>query len=91
MAAMIFAASARRSPTGGAPFLWTNRNKKSIALDLSQPEARRSRGRHGRSDVLLENFSTGVMAKFGLDYETVAAANPRLIYARCRLTGEQAR
>jgi formyl-CoA transferase len=66
----------------GAPYLWANRNKKSIALDLTQPEARRiARELIDRSDVVLENFSTGVMAKFGLDYDTVAAANPRLIYA----------
>jgi crotonobetainyl-CoA:carnitine CoA-transferase CaiB-like acyl-CoA transferase len=66
----------------GGPYLWTNRNKKSIALDLKQPAARCvARGIIDRSDVVLENFSTGVMAKFGLDYATVAAANPRLIYA----------
>jgi crotonobetainyl-CoA:carnitine CoA-transferase CaiB-like acyl-CoA transferase len=66
----------------GAPYLWTNRNKKSIALDLKQPEARlAAREIIDRSDVVLENFSTGVMAKFGLDYATVAAANPMLIYA----------
>jgi formyl-CoA transferase len=67
---------------GGAPYLWANRNKKSIALDLTQPEARRiARDIVDRSDIVLENFSTGVMAKFGLDYATVAADNPRLIYA----------
>ena len=66
----------------GAPYLWANRGKKSIALDLTQPEARRiARAIIDRSDVVLENFSTGVMAKFGLDYATVAAANPMLIYA----------
>ncbi len=66
----------------GAPYLWANRNKKSIALDLTQPEAQRvARDLIDRSDVVLENFSTGVMAKFGLDYPTVAAANPRLVYA----------
>ena len=66
----------------GAPFLWCNRNKKSIALDLKQPDARRiARGIIDASDVVLENFSTGVMAKFGLDYPTVSAGNPRLIYA----------
>jgi formyl-CoA transferase len=67
---------------GGAPYFWANRNKKSIALDLTQPEARRiARDIVDRSDIVLENFSTGVMAKFGLDYATVAADNPRLIYA----------
>ena len=67
---------------GGAPHIWANRNKKSIALDLRQPEARRiARDIIDRSDIVLENFSTGVMAKYGLDHATVAAANPRLIYA----------
>ena len=66
----------------GAPYLWANRNKKSIALDLKQPKPRLiAREIIDRSDVVLENFSTGVMAKFGLDYATVAAANPKLIYA----------
>ena len=70
------------TPREGAPYLWANRNKKSLALDLNQPEARRiARGIIDRSDVVLENFSTGVMSRFGLDYETVAADNPRLIYA----------
>ena len=67
--------------TEGAPYLWTNRNKKSVALDLKQPEARKiARDIVDKSDIVLENFSTGVMAKFGLDYGTVSAANPRLIY-----------
>jgi crotonobetainyl-CoA:carnitine CoA-transferase CaiB-like acyl-CoA transferase len=66
----------------GAAYLWANRNKKSIALDLKQPDARRiAREIVDRSDVVLENFSTGVMARFGLDYATVAENNPRLIYA----------
>ena len=39
--------------------------------------------------MVLENFSTGVMAKFGLDYETVGAANPRLIYASVSAYGRE--
>jgi crotonobetainyl-CoA:carnitine CoA-transferase CaiB-like acyl-CoA transferase len=74
----------------GAPYLWANRNKKSIALDLKQPEAQSiARALINRSDVVLENFSTGVMAKFGLDYETVGAANPRLIYASVSAYGRE--
>ena len=66
----------------GAPFLWANRNKRSIALDLKQPVAQQvARDIVARSDVLLENFSTGVMDRFGLGYPTLSAANPRLIYA----------
>jgi crotonobetainyl-CoA:carnitine CoA-transferase CaiB-like acyl-CoA transferase len=69
------------SPTEGAPFVWGNRNKRSVALDLKDPEGGRiARDIVSRSDVLVENFSTGVMDKFGLDYEAMAALNPRLIY-----------
>jgi crotonobetainyl-CoA:carnitine CoA-transferase CaiB-like acyl-CoA transferase len=63
-------------------FLAINRNKRSVALDLSSPEdlaAARELAR--RADVLVENFKPGGLAKFGLDYQTVAAANPALIYA----------
>jgi len=63
------------------PFLWTNRNKRSIAIDLKQ-EAGIAVARDivAKSDVVLENFSTGIMARFGLDYATVSVGNPRLIY-----------
>jgi crotonobetainyl-CoA:carnitine CoA-transferase CaiB-like acyl-CoA transferase len=65
----------------GAPFLWANRNKKSIALDLRLPDARRVAAEiAAKSDVVLENFSTGVMARFGLDYETLSKSHPRLVY-----------
>jgi crotonobetainyl-CoA:carnitine CoA-transferase CaiB-like acyl-CoA transferase len=69
------------SPTEGAPFVWGNRNKRSIALDLKDADGRRIACEIvSKSDVLVENFSTGVMAKFGLDYEAMSALNPRLIY-----------
>jgi crotonobetainyl-CoA:carnitine CoA-transferase CaiB-like acyl-CoA transferase len=72
----------------GAPYIWCNRNKKSIALNLKQPEALEvARQIVARSDILIENFSTGVMARFGLDYETVSATNPRLIYASASAYG----
>ncbi|MGH3301799.1 MAG: CaiB/BaiF CoA transferase family protein [Streptosporangiaceae bacterium] len=63
-------------------FLAINRNKRSVALDLSSPEdlaAARELAR--RADVLVENFKPGGLAKFGLDYRSVAAGNPALIYA----------
>jgi crotonobetainyl-CoA:carnitine CoA-transferase CaiB-like acyl-CoA transferase len=64
-----------------APFLAMNRNKRSIAIDLKQA-AGVAVGRDiiAKSDILLENFSGGVMEKFGLGYEAMAAANPRLVY-----------
>ncbi len=63
------------------PFLWSNRNKRSVALDLTNPAGREvAHDLIGTADVLVENFSTGVMERFGLDYEALAPANPRLIY-----------
>ena len=67
-------------------FQAVNRNKRSLALDLGDPddlaEARRLAA---ASDVVVENFRPGVMAKLGLDYETLAGENPGLVY--CSITG----
>ena len=65
----------------GAPFLWSNRNKKSVALDLKSAEGiALARDLIVKADVLLENFSSGVMKRLGLDYETCRELNPRLVY-----------
>ena len=65
----------------GGPYLWTNRNKRSLALDMKTPEGLEvAKALIADADVLVENFSTGVMERFGLDYETCAKLNPRLIY-----------
>ncbi len=65
----------------GAPFLWSNRNKKSVALDLkSQEGIALVREMIGKADVLVENFSSGVMRRLGLDHEVCRALNPRLVY-----------
>ncbi len=65
----------------GAPFIWSNRNKKSVALDLkSSVGIDLVRDLISKSDVLVENFSSGVMKRLGLDYETCRAINPRLVY-----------
>jgi hypothetical protein len=65
----------------GAPFVWSNRNKKSIALDLKSPQGLAlARDLVCRADVLVENFSSGVMRRLGLDHETCLALNPRLVY-----------
>jgi len=59
-----------------------NRGKLGLVLDLQQPEAREVFIRLARSaDILIENFRPGVMARLGLDYETLSRQNPRLIYA----------
>jgi len=64
-----------------AAFVSLNRNKRSVALDLARPEARAiARELIDRADVVVENFSAGVMERFGLDYASVAPSNPRLVY-----------
>jgi crotonobetainyl-CoA:carnitine CoA-transferase CaiB-like acyl-CoA transferase len=63
-------------------FLSINRNKESVALDFKRPEGRRVLDALiARADVVVENFRPGVLARLGLDYSTLAAAHPRLIYA----------
>jgi crotonobetainyl-CoA:carnitine CoA-transferase CaiB-like acyl-CoA transferase len=71
---------------GAAYFHGTNRGKRSIELDFEGQAGRRIvRKLAARSDVLIENFKVGGLAKFGLDYESLAPENPRLIY--CSVTG----
>lgn len=63
-----------------------NRSKKSIALDLRDPaDLAIARSLASRADVVIENFRTGTMGKYGLDHESVAALNPRVVY--CSITG----
>ncbi|WP_322516817.1 CoA transferase [Rhodopseudomonas palustris] len=65
----------------GAPFLWTNRNKRSVALDLKLPDGVAvARELIATADVVVENFSSGVMQRFGLDYEACRALRPEIIY-----------
>jgi len=69
-----------------AYFLSANRGKKSIALDIASPEGRQVvRELAAKSDVLLENYKVGGLAKYGLDYESLRAVNPGLVY--CSITG----
>ena len=72
----------RRLLGAGAGFFpLFNRNKKSIALDLRQPEGRAiARKLAGTADVVSENFKPGTMKKLGLDYASLAALHPRLVY-----------
>ncbi len=73
-----------------AAYLSLNRNKRGIALDLNIPAAREiARELIGKADVVVENFSGGVMKKFGLDYASVASANPRLIYCSISAYGRK--
>ena len=65
-----------------AYFLSANRGKKSAAIDFAQPEgAALVRKLAGQSDVVVENFKVGGLKKFGLDADTLRAANPRLVIA----------
>ncbi len=69
-----------------AYYLCANRNKQSLAIDLSQPEgAALVRRLAARCDIVIENFRVGGLAKYGLDYAALSAANPSLIY--CSITG----
>jgi crotonobetainyl-CoA:carnitine CoA-transferase CaiB-like acyl-CoA transferase len=71
---------------GAAYYHATNRGKRSIELDFETEEGRRIvRKLAARSDILIENFKVGGLAKFGLDYKSLAEVNPRLIY--CSVTG----
>ncbi|MET0308517.1 MAG: CaiB/BaiF CoA-transferase family protein [Sphingomonas sp.] len=74
--------------TGGesAYYLCANRNKRSIALDLSRPEGQAIvRALAAEADVLVENYKLGGLDKFGLDYASIAAINPRIVY--CSISG----
>ncbi len=63
-------------------YLGINRNKRSIALNLKDPEDLAvAQALAGRADVLIENMRPGGMARFGLDYASVRAANPGVVYA----------
>src|SRR6266704_4209617 len=71
---------------GAAYFHATNRGKRSIEADFESEDGKRIvRKLAARSDVLIENFKVGGLAKFGLDYNSLSKENPRLIY--CSVTG----
>ena len=72
--------------TTAAYFHACNRGKRSIVADFSTPEGRRIVVELARSaDILIENFKGGGLQKYGLDYSSLSAINPRLIY--CSVTG----
>ena len=69
-----------------AYYLGTNRNKRSVTCDIAQPAGQaliRELAVH--CDVFVENFKVGDMARYGLDYDSLKAINPRLVY--CSVTG----
>jgi crotonobetainyl-CoA:carnitine CoA-transferase CaiB-like acyl-CoA transferase len=69
-----------------AYYLGTNRNKRSVTCDIAQPAGQaliRELAKH--CDVFVENFKVGDMARYGLDFESIRAINPRIVY--CSVTG----
>ncbi|MEG0446909.1 MAG: CaiB/BaiF CoA-transferase family protein [Comamonas sp.] len=67
-------------------FTACNRNKRSITVDMAHPEGRALLLRMAQeADVVVENFKTGGLKQYGLDYESLKALNPRLVY--CSITG----
>lgn len=67
-------------------FISANRNKKSVTIDLSKPEGQNLvRQLAAKSDVLIENYKVGDLKRYGLDYDSLKAINPKLVY--CSVTG----
>lgn len=63
-----------------------NRNKRSVTVDMATPEGQQMlRELAAQSDIVVENFKTGNLKRYGLDYDSLSALNPRLIY--CSITG----
>lgn len=78
--------AAGRETRESAYFLSCNRGKQSLTLDITRPEGQRIvRELAAASDILLENYKVGGLAKYGLDWPALQALNPRLIY--CSITG----
>lgn len=72
--------------TEAAYYLSANRNKRSIEIDFTSPAGIEAIHKlAAQCDILVENFKTGGLQKYGLDYETLKEINPRLIY--CSVTG----
>jgi crotonobetainyl-CoA:carnitine CoA-transferase CaiB-like acyl-CoA transferase len=81
-----FLANPDGSRGDAAYFLSCNRGKHSVCVDIANPEGQELiRGLAARSDVVVENFKVGGLAKYGLDYPGLQAVNARLIY--CSITG----
>ncbi len=76
----------REGEKAAAYFHATNRGKRSVVCDFRTPEGQAFvRDLVARADVVIENFKVGGLAKYGLDYASLRALNPRLIY--CSITG----
>ncbi len=82
-----FLADHAGNSTGEAAYyLAANRNKRSVTIDFTRPEGQKLvRDLAAGSDILIENFKVGGLAAYGLDYASLSAVNPQLIY--CSITG----
>ena len=81
-----FAAKADGTRGDAAYFFAANRGKRSVTVDIGQAEgAAIVRALAAKADVVVENFKVGGLARYGLDYPSLAKANPRLVY--CSITG----
>ncbi len=75
-----------RDTTEAAYYLAANRGKRSVTIDISRPAGQELLRRLAQaSDVLVENYRVGQLARYGLDYASIARVNPRLVY--CSITG----
>lgn len=75
-----------RPTAESAYFLSTNRNKKSVTIDITREQGQKLVRELGcQCDVVLENYKVGALQRYGLDYPSLAALNPKLIY--CSITG----
>ncbi|MXV99326.1 MAG: CoA transferase [Acidimicrobiaceae bacterium] len=71
-------------------YLSVNRNKRSVTLDLTDEEQRaQARALAASADVVVENFRAGTMERFGLDYESLRADNPGLVFCRVSAFGPE--
>ncbi len=82
-----FMPDADGNPTAHATYFHcTNRNKRAITVDIAKPEGQAIiKQMAAQSDIVVENFKVGGLAHYGLDYASLSAINPRLIY--CSVTG----
>jgi crotonobetainyl-CoA:carnitine CoA-transferase CaiB-like acyl-CoA transferase len=81
-----FAEGAAGEKADAAYYFCANRNKRSVTVDMARPEgADLLRRIATKADVVVENFKTGGLAKYGLDYASLSKLNPRLVY--CSITG----
>ncbi len=81
-----FLKNADGSNGDAAYFLSANRGKTSVCIDMASPEGQKLiRALAAKSDVVIENFKVGGLKKYGLDYDSLKAINPKIIY--CSITG----